>query len=94
MSISLKEQYASTPLFGSNASAVEALYEQFLDKPESVPDRSATHDILQYLLLPRVLRVRHSTERHVTVARNGGTKRWHETVARNGDSIPNVNGLG
>ena len=38
MSISLKEQYASTPLFGSNASAVEALYEQFLDKPESVPE--------------------------------------------------------
>lgn len=38
MSISLKEQYASTPLFGSNASAVEALYEQYLDKPESVPE--------------------------------------------------------
>ena len=38
MSKSLKEQYASTPLFGSNATAVEALYEQFLEKPESVPD--------------------------------------------------------
>jgi len=37
MSDTLKEQYASTPLFGGNAAAVEALYEQFLDKPDSVP---------------------------------------------------------
>jgi len=37
MSNSLKEQYASTPLFGTNASAVEALYEQFLNTPDSVP---------------------------------------------------------
>jgi len=36
MSRPLKEQYATTPLFGSNAAAVEALYEQFLEKPESV----------------------------------------------------------
>jgi len=37
MSHSLKEQYASTPLFGGNASAVEALYEQYLHSAESVP---------------------------------------------------------
>jgi len=37
MSDSLKEQYASTPLFGGNASAIEALYEQFLADPDSVP---------------------------------------------------------
>ena len=36
MSESLKEQYASTPLFGSNAPAVEAMYEQYLEKPDSV----------------------------------------------------------
>jgi 2-oxoglutarate dehydrogenase E1 component len=36
MSDSLKEQYASTPLFGSNAPAVEAMYEQFLENPDSV----------------------------------------------------------
>ncbi len=36
MSDSLKEQLASTPLFGSNASAVEAMYEQFLEDPASV----------------------------------------------------------
>ena len=37
MGSSLKEQYATTPLFGSNASAVEALYEQYLNDPGSVP---------------------------------------------------------
>ena len=37
MGSSLKEQYASTPLFGSNASAVEAMYEQYLNDPGSVP---------------------------------------------------------
>ncbi len=39
MSQSLEEQYASTPLFGSNASAVEALYEQYLEDPGAVPER-------------------------------------------------------
>ncbi len=38
MSRTLKELYASSPLFGGNSTAVEALYEQFLDKPDSVPD--------------------------------------------------------
>ncbi|MEO1203281.1 MAG: 2-oxoglutarate dehydrogenase E1 component, partial [Pseudomonadota bacterium] len=38
MSNSLKEQYAQTPLFGGNANAVEALYEQYLDAPGSVPE--------------------------------------------------------
>ena len=37
MSKSLTELYASTPLFGTNASAVEHFYEQYLDNPESVP---------------------------------------------------------
>lgn len=37
MSISLKEQLASTPLFGANASAVELLYEQYLRQADSVP---------------------------------------------------------
>ena len=36
MSNSIKEQLASTPLFGSNASAVEGLYEQYLDDPAAV----------------------------------------------------------
>jgi len=37
MSQSLKEQYAQTPLFGANAAAVEALYEQYLQTPAEVP---------------------------------------------------------
>ncbi len=37
MSDSLKEQLASTPLFGGNASAVEGLYEQYLENPDAVP---------------------------------------------------------
>jgi len=36
MSNSLEKLYASSALFGSNASAVEALYEQYLDDPDSV----------------------------------------------------------
>ncbi len=38
MSKTLKEQLASTPLFGSNASAVEALYEDYLEGTGNVPD--------------------------------------------------------
>ncbi len=38
MGKSLKEQYATTPLFGANAVAVEAMYEQYLDEPDSVGD--------------------------------------------------------
>ena len=37
MSDSLKEQYASTPLYGGNANAIEAMYEQFRADPDSVP---------------------------------------------------------
>ncbi len=37
MTDSLKEMYASTPLFAANATAVEALYEQYLQDPNSVP---------------------------------------------------------
>ena len=38
MSDSLKDRYASSPLYGSNASAVEALYEQYLQSPDSVTE--------------------------------------------------------
>lgn len=37
MSKKLQEQYAQTPLFGANAGAVEALYEQYIEQPDSVP---------------------------------------------------------
>ena len=38
MSNTLKEQYASSPLYGSNAAAVEAMYEQFVADPDSIPE--------------------------------------------------------
>jgi len=38
MSNSLEEQYASSPLYGSNAAAVEALYEEFITDPDAVPE--------------------------------------------------------
>lgn len=38
MSKSLQDQYASTPLYGSNAPAVEAMYEQYIRNPDSVPE--------------------------------------------------------
>lgn len=38
MSKSLKEQYATTPLYGSNAAAIEALYEQYLEHPDAVTE--------------------------------------------------------
>ncbi|MEX1266795.1 MAG: 2-oxoglutarate dehydrogenase E1 component, partial [Woeseia sp.] len=38
MSNSLKDQYVTTPLYGSNAAAIESLYEQYLDNPDSVPE--------------------------------------------------------
>jgi 2-oxoglutarate dehydrogenase E1 component len=38
MSSSLKDQYASSPLYGSNAPAVEALYEQYIKNPDSVSE--------------------------------------------------------
>ena len=37
MSNSFKDQLVSTPLFGANAHAVELLYEQFLEQPNSIP---------------------------------------------------------
>ena len=43
MSNSIKERLASTPLFGGNASAVERLYEQYLDDPGSVQDGWRTY---------------------------------------------------
>jgi len=38
MSNSLKERYASSPLYGGNATAVEAMYEQFKGDPDSVSE--------------------------------------------------------
>jgi len=39
MSKPLKEQYKTTPLFGTNAAAIEAMYETFLSSPDAVSDQ-------------------------------------------------------
>lgn len=74
MSDSLKEQYASTPLFGGNASAVEALYEQFLQDPDSVP--AEWRDYFDTLGAPET-EVAHSAIREdlVKEARSGGRRK-------------------
>ena len=64
MSHSLKDQLASTPLFGGNASAVEMLYEQYLERPDLVtqewrdyfaamgdPDAEIAHSVIREQLL-------------------------------------------
>ncbi|MDX1403791.1 MAG: 2-oxoglutarate dehydrogenase E1 component [Woeseiaceae bacterium] len=37
MSKSLQDQYATSPLYGSNAPVVEAMYEQYIKNPDAVP---------------------------------------------------------
>ena len=73
MSQSLKEQYAQTPLYGGNASAVEALYEQYLDDPDSVP---AAWQNYFATLGADSSEVRHSAIREelLASARNGGRR--------------------
>ena len=74
MGSSLKEQYASTPLFGSNASAVEAMYEQYLSDPVSVP--RAWREYFESLGDPDT-EVAHSAirEEFLAAARDGGRGR-------------------
>ena len=74
MASSLKDQYASTPLFGSNASAVEAMYEQYLADPGSVP--AAWRGYFESLGDPAT-EVSHSSIREdlLESARNGGRAR-------------------
>jgi len=82
MGSSLKDQYASTPLFGSNASAVEAMYEQYLDDPKSVP--AGWREYFESLGDPET-EIAHSTIREdlLESARDGGRPR-HLQPARRG----------
>ena len=74
MTDSLKEQYASTPLFGSNATAVESLYEQYLQDRTAVP--AAWADYFDTLDAPDT-EVAHSAIREdlLQSARSGGRRR-------------------
>jgi 2-oxoglutarate dehydrogenase E1 component len=73
MSDSLKDKYASTPLFAANATAVEALYEQFLQDPGSVP--GAWRDYFASLGSPDT-EIAHSTIREDLLGEaRGGSRR-------------------
>ena len=74
MSESLKDRYATTPLFGSNAPAVEAMYEQYLREPGSVPQ--AWRDYFESLGDPDT-EIAHSgiREELLESARDGGRAR-------------------
>jgi len=76
MGTSLKDQYASTPLYGSNASAVEAMYEQYLGDPASVP--TAWQEYFESFGGEET-EVLHSTIREelLASARDGGRSREH-----------------
>ncbi|MEM7431853.1 MAG: 2-oxoglutarate dehydrogenase E1 component [Pseudomonadota bacterium] len=90
MSNSFKDQYASTPLFGANATAVEALYEQFLKDPSSV---SATWRSYFESLGADGTEVRHSEIRDglLDEARRGRSLRRVASKAGNG-AMPNGTG--
>jgi len=74
MSDSLKEQYASTPLFGVNAAAVEALYERYLRDAAAVP--AGWRDYFDTLGSPDT-EIAHSMIRNelLNEARSGGRRR-------------------
>src|SRR5210317_1569209 len=79
MGNSIKEQLATTPLFGSNASAVERLYEQFLDDPGSVP--AGWRDYFETLGDPNS-EVVHSRIREELLAEASGGRRAGATARR------------
>jgi 2-oxoglutarate dehydrogenase E1 component len=81
MGSSLKDQYASTPLFGSNASAVEALYEHYLSDPASVP--AVWREYFESLGDPHT-EIAHSgiREELLEAARDGGRARQLRPMGR------------
>ncbi len=89
MSDSLKEQYASTPLFAANATAVEALYEKYLQDPASVP--AAWRDYFVALGSPET-EIAHSAIREdlLDEARTGSRRKTR--VRRPGTSGPTPSG--
>ena len=81
MSKNLQEQYAQTPLFGGNAGAVEALYQQYINDPASVAP--AWRDYFDALDDANT-ELAHSEIRHRLrqAARNGGSSAAASIVAR------------
>jgi 2-oxoglutarate dehydrogenase E1 component len=96
MSDTLKEQYASTPLFGGNATAVEVLYERYLRDPSEVPPdwrdyfdslgdaetEIAHSEIRAELLAQAKSGVRRGSRRKLTRDRRGGSAEKQAAVSR------------
>jgi len=83
MSNSLKEQYASTPLFGANGTAIEALYEQFLQDPAAVS--AGWRDYFEALGSSDT-EIAHSAIREdlLQQARSGGRRKTRRTPGKDG----------
>ncbi len=90
MSNSLKDRYKTSPLYGSNAAAVEALYEQFVANPDSVPEgwrryfRSLGSDQTEILHAPirqRLIAAARKTRSNGTGSRVTGTVAANEKQA-------------
>jgi len=85
MSSSLKEQYASMPLFGGNATAVEALYEQYLQDAGAVP--SGWRNYFDTLGAPDT-EIAHSPIREdlLSEARSGGRRKTRKSSGKSAGS--------
>ena len=91
MSQSLKDQYAQTPLFGANAAAVEAFYEQYLTAPDEVPAPwreyfeslgDTTNDVVHSSIRSELLESAQPNGRSTTVKRvSGGAANYGEKQA-------------
>jgi 2-oxoglutarate dehydrogenase E1 component len=107
MTDSLREQYASTPLYGGNASFVEALYESFVRDPGSVSPEwreyfarlgaggETLHGPILAELRERARRPRAvATDSHEASAKQGAVSRLIQVYANRGHLIANLDPLG
>ena len=110
MTDSLRDQYASSPLYGGNAPFVEALYESFLLDPESVgaewreyftrlragAGSEIPHGPIIAELLERAREPRSAvtTDSHEASAKQGAVSRLIQVYANRGHLIANLDPLG
>jgi 2-oxoglutarate dehydrogenase E1 component len=110
MTDSLRDQYASSPLYGGNAPFVEALYESFLLDPQSVGPEwreyftrlragvgtETPHGPIVAELLQRAKETRPaaSTDSHEASAKQGAVSRLIQVYANRGHLIADLDPLG
>ncbi|MBT8066577.1 MAG: 2-oxoglutarate dehydrogenase E1 component [Gammaproteobacteria bacterium] len=85
MSDSIKEKLATTPLFGGNASAVEHLYEQYLNDPDSVQD--AWRNYFESMGDPQAEVVHSAIRDDLLVEARQGRKRGRVTTRKPGAAV-------